>query len=155
MVFVNLHPDELLDEHLYDPSSPLADRASSVVLEITERERLELIDDLPRRVGALRRLGFRIAIDDMGAGYAGLSSFARLQPEFAKIDMSLVRDIDRNAVRQRVVGTMTSLCRELGIAVIAEGVENEAEARTLTEIGCDLLQGFHLGRPDPKIPPAL
>lgn len=153
-MFVNLHPDELLDDHLYDPNSALSGRAASVVLEITERERIELIDDLPGRVAALRGLGFRIAIDDMGAGYAGLSSFARLRPEFAKIDMSLVRGIDEDPVRQRVVGTMTALCRELGIAVVAEGVETHAEAKALVQIGCDLLQGFHYAPPGPAFPSA-
>lgn len=154
-VFVNLHPEELLDDQLYDPHSPLARFATSVILEVTERERIELIDDLPSRVTALRRLGYRLAVDDMGAGYAGLSSFARLQPEFAKIDMSLVRDIDRRPVLQRVVGTMTSLCRELGVTVVAEGVETRAEAHALLEIGCDLLQGFHFADPGPPFPPTL
>src|SRR5262249_28421257 len=79
--FVNLHADELADDTLMSPSSPLAAVASQIVLEITERSSLEGVGDLHRRLDRLRRMGFRVAVDDMGAGYAGLTSFARLRPD--------------------------------------------------------------------------
>jgi EAL domain-containing protein (putative c-di-GMP-specific phosphodiesterase class I)/ActR/RegA family two-component response regulator len=93
LLFVNLSTPELEDEELYSVSSPLAPLASRTVLEITERASLDAINDVRGRVAALRRMGFRIALDDIGAGYAGLSSFAALEPDVVKLDMSLVRDV--------------------------------------------------------------
>jgi EAL domain-containing protein (putative c-di-GMP-specific phosphodiesterase class I) len=100
-------------------------------------------------VRSLRALGFRIAIDDLGAGYAGLTSFAILEPEVVKLDMSLVRGVNDEPIKRRLVSSMVTLCKELGILVVAEGIETEAERETLASVGCDLLQGFLLGRPAP------
>src|SRR5262249_54327086 len=94
-LFVNLHTYDLLDPALTSPDSPLAEIAHRVVLEITERASLQAIQDVRERVAVLRHMGFRIAIDDLGAGYAGLTSFAALEPEIVKLDMSLVRDVHR------------------------------------------------------------
>lgn len=151
-IFVNLHPDDLLDENLYDSGAQLSRHALRVVLEITERAPLDGIRDLQERMARLRKLGFRLAVDDFGAGYAGLASFARIQPEIVKIDMSLIRGIDASAVRHRVVARMTELAHELGIQVLAEGIETQAERDTLTSIGCDYLQGFLLARPGQPFP---
>jgi len=146
-VFVNLHPHELTDDALLD--SALTTGARKVVLEVTERAALPELGDVRTRVRALRHRGFRIAVDDLGAGYAGLTSFAALEPEVVKLDMSLVRGVDGEPIKQRLIGSMAALCKELGILVVAEGVETEAERRTLAALGCDLLQGFLLGRPGP------
>ena len=84
-----------IDDHeLFSPAAPLSRIASRVVLEITERASLDELGDVAPRLAQLRGLGFRIAIDDLGAGYAGLTSFAQLEPEVVKVDMSLVRGID-------------------------------------------------------------
>ena len=117
------------------------------MLEVTERASLLKMGDVRARVAELRALGFRIAIDDLGAGYAGLSSFAALEPEVVKLDMSLVRDVDRTLTKQKLVRSMTSLCKELGIAVVAEGVETVGELECLLDLGCDLFQGYLIGRP--------
>jgi EAL domain-containing protein (putative c-di-GMP-specific phosphodiesterase class I) len=82
-LFVNLHTKDLLDASLYDPDAPLTQIAKHVVLEITERSTIDDVSDVKLRVSELRRLGYRVAIDDLGAGYAGLSSFAALEPELA------------------------------------------------------------------------
>jgi EAL domain-containing protein (putative c-di-GMP-specific phosphodiesterase class I) len=118
-----------------------------VILEVTERASLEGIDDLPRRIKTLRSLGYRVAIDDLGAGYAGLTSFAVLEPDVVKLDMALVRGADQEPIKRKLIHSITTLCKELKILVVAEGVETEAERRTMAELGCDLLQGFLLGRP--------
>ncbi|MGZ3440158.1 MAG: EAL domain-containing protein, partial [Polyangia bacterium] len=152
LLFVNLHADDLNDDELFTPTAPLSHLAHRVVLEITERASLDGVKNVRERVDALRALGFRIALDDLGAGYAGLTSFAQLRPDFAKLDMSLVRDIDRDTTRQRVVGTMTRLCRDLGVLVVAEGIETVAERDTLLGLGCDLLQGHLFARPGPAFP---
>src|SRR5262249_7747473 len=88
-LFGNLHPPELADADLVEPGAPLSRIAKRVVLEITERAALAEIPDCEKRVAALRGLGFRIAIDDLGAGYAGLSSLAALGADVVKLDMAL------------------------------------------------------------------
>jgi EAL domain-containing protein (putative c-di-GMP-specific phosphodiesterase class I) len=152
LLFINLHAVELNDETLTCPTAPLTMIASRVVLEITERASLEAIDDVPSRIAQLRELGFRIAIDDLGAGYSGLMSFTQLEPEFVKLDMSLVRDIHKNPLKQKLVRSMTALCKDMGITVVAEGIEVVEERDTIIELGCDLLQGFLLARPGRAFP---
>ena len=147
LVFVNLHAQDLEDEDLYDPSSPLVKIADRVVLELTEREALEPGAALERQIRKLRELGFRIAVDDLGAGYSGLASFAQLSPEIVKLDMSLVRDVDSNTAKQKTVGAMVELCQGLDIKVVAEGVETQTECDMLVGLGCDYLQGYYFGRP--------
>ncbi len=152
ILFINLHTLDLLEPALYDGAHPLTQMAARVVLEITERAAVTDIDDLTARIARLRALGFRIAVDDLGAGYAGLSTFALLEPEFVKLDMSLVRDIHVSQVRQRVVASMISLCKDLGHRVIAEGVETKEECESLRGLGVELLQGYLFARPGPPFP---
>jgi EAL domain-containing protein (putative c-di-GMP-specific phosphodiesterase class I) len=154
LIFVNLHPRDLMDPELTQPDSPLTAIAHRVVLEITERASLGGLDDVQARVTALRALGFRIAVDDLGAGYAGLTSFALLEPDIVKIDMSLTRDIDRSPVKQKLVSSLTGLCREMNLTIVTEGVETPEERDTLTELGCDLLQGYLFAKPGPAFPDA-
>jgi EAL domain-containing protein (putative c-di-GMP-specific phosphodiesterase class I) len=152
MLFVNLHPSDLTDTRLVDKSTELTRIASRVVLEITERASLSDIPGLRARIGELRTMGFRIALDDLGAGYAGLSTFAQVEPDFVKLDMSLVRGIDQSATRRRVVRSITEMCTDLGMLVVAEGVETEAERDHLVDLGCDFLQGYRFGRPAVPFP---
>jgi EAL domain-containing protein (putative c-di-GMP-specific phosphodiesterase class I) len=136
------------------PETPLAQIANQVVLEITERTSLDKVPDVRARIASLRALGYRIAVDDLGAGYAGLTSFALLEPDFVKLDMSLVRGVDSNTTKQKVIRSMTMLCREMGMLVVAEGVETPEECRTLVELDCDLLQGFLFAKPGKPFPEA-
>ena len=149
-LFVNLHSSDLVDGTLYEPDGGLAKVAERVVFEVTERASMDGITDPRSRVRDLRRLGYRIAIDDLGAGYAGLTSFALLEPDIAKLDMSLVRDIHLDPTRQRVVESVVMLCRSLGVKVVAEGIETPAELAVVRSLGCDFGQGFGLGRPDAR-----
>jgi EAL domain-containing protein (putative c-di-GMP-specific phosphodiesterase class I) len=151
-LFVNLHPTDLNDEALFDASSPLAPHAHRVVLELTERERLESVDGLRDKVAALRALGYRIAIDDIGAGYSSLASLAAVEPEVVKLDMSLVRDVHTTPTKQKLVRSLRTLCTELGSMVVAEGVETADERDALLELGCDLMQGYFFARPARTFP---
>jgi EAL domain-containing protein (putative c-di-GMP-specific phosphodiesterase class I) len=151
-LFVNLHPRDLLDEELFAATSPLVQIAPRVVLEITERATLDEVPDVRDRLARLRRLGFRLAVDDLGAGYAGLSCFATLEPEVIKFDMILVRGIDTNPVKRTVVDRMTTLAHDLHVVVVAEGVETPAERDTLVSLGCDLLQGYLFAKPGKPFP---
>ena len=153
-LFLNLHARDLLDEQLYDPGAPLSKIASRVVLEVTERGTLDDIHDVRRRSARLRDRGFQIAIDDLGAGYAGLTSFATLEPEIVKLDMSLIRGIDAYPVRTRIVETIAKLSRELSMRVVAEGIETTNELRCILDCGCDYLQGFLFGKPERDARPA-
>jgi EAL domain-containing protein (putative c-di-GMP-specific phosphodiesterase class I) len=152
LLFVNLHAMELDDDSLIAADAPLSRFASRVVLEVTERAPLEKIRDVTSRVSQLRALGYRIAVDDLGAGYAGLTSFAHLEPEVVKVDMSLIRDIDRSAMKQKLLGSIIGLCRDLRIEIIAEGIETEAERDTLVRLGGDLCQGYLFARPEKPWP---
>jgi EAL domain-containing protein (putative c-di-GMP-specific phosphodiesterase class I) len=149
LFFVNVHPSDLTDPALYDEDAPLSRVAARVVLEITERASLETNSALSEQTASLRQLGFRLALDDLGAGYAGLTSFVWLEPEFVKLDMSLVRDIHHSEAKRKIVGSMVGLCHEMGKQVIAEGVEQAAERVVLSELGCDLLQGYLFAKPEP------
>lgn len=151
-LFVNLHSADLADDDLFDPTAPLTRYARQVVLELTERASLEGIPDLEARLERLRALGFRIAVDDLGAGYAGLSYFASVHPELVKIDMSLVHGVDGDPVRQRVVASLVSLAVSLGMEVVGEGVETVGERDTMVRLGCHYLQGYALARPGPAFP---
>ena len=151
-IFVNLHPADLEDPELYADDGALTPFAGQVVLEITERAALDGIHELSSRVTRLRSLGYRIAIDDLGAGYAGLTSFAQLEPEVVKVDMSLVRGIDNSPVKQKLVRSIIALCTELGIQLVAEGIETPAERDALIALGGDLCQGYLFARPGRGFP---
>jgi EAL domain-containing protein (putative c-di-GMP-specific phosphodiesterase class I) len=157
LVFVNLHPEDLRDEHLYDPQADLSRRASTVVLEVTERSSLEGVPDLVARRQRLRELGYRLAVDDLGAGYAGLGSMAQLDPEVVKLDMGLVRGIHEQPRKRELIRGMVALCQQMGMQVIAEGVEVEGEMHALMELGCVLQQGYLFAKPargfaEPRLP---
>jgi EAL domain-containing protein (putative c-di-GMP-specific phosphodiesterase class I) len=149
VVFVNLHLLDLYDKQLSSAFAPLTKVSSRIVLEITERTSLEGQADVRYRVQELRELGFKIAIDDLGGGHARMGTFSPLDFDFVKLDMSLVRDMDKHPMKQRLVRSIIELCREHSTKVIGEGVETEAEAKVLLELGCDLLQGYLIAKPQP------
>lgn len=151
-VFINLHVLDLLDEQLYDPNNALVPFAPRIHFEITERMAIEKIPDTPDRIARLRKLGYKIAVDDLGEGYSGLNSFAALEPDAVKLDMSLIRGIDRAPTKRKMVQALATLCRELGTPLVAEGVETQEECQTLIELGADWFQGFLFARPDFPFP---
>ena len=146
-IFVNLLPESLNDDTLFDDSNPLVVHAESVALEITERASLDSIGNVQSKLDQLRTQGFRLVLDDLGAGYAGLTSFATMQPDVVKFDMELVRDVQLSNTREKLISSMVTLCRELGIKTVAEGVETSDELQRLVELGCDYLQGYAIGKP--------
>ncbi len=146
-LFVNIHAGDLFDEDLTLLSAPLSGLAHRITLELTERSSLREGADVLGRLARLRKLGFHLAVDDLGAGYAGLSSLALVDPEVVKMDMSLIRDVDRSPPKQEVVRSMARLCGELGMELIVEGVETAVERDTLVALGCDLMQGYLFARP--------
>lgn len=118
-----------------------------IIFEVTEGEQ---VIDRPHLVNIFReyrRYGFHTAIDDFGAGYAGLNLLSEFQPDIIKVDMALVRDIDQSKVRQTIVAGIVSICRTLDIKVLAEGIETAQERDCLHAAGIDLMQGYLFCRP--------
>jgi EAL domain-containing protein (putative c-di-GMP-specific phosphodiesterase class I) len=118
-----------------------------IVLEVTESEVIDDPVQLGRALNAFRAQGLTISIDDFGAGYAGLNLLADFQPDSVKIDMHLVRGIDSRGPRQAIVRAILQACVDLGIDVIAEGVETEAEYRWFLEANVRYFQGYLFAKP--------
>jgi EAL domain-containing protein (putative c-di-GMP-specific phosphodiesterase class I) len=118
----------------------------NVVVEITERVAIVRHDEFQKSLRTFKERGYRVAVDDMGAGYASLQSLASIEPDFLKFDVSLVRDIDRSSIKRSLLGTLRDLGEKINARVIAEGVERPEEMRTLQELGIELGQGFHFHR---------
>ena len=118
-----------------------------LIFEVTESERIHDTPHLVRIVNDYQRRGFMTAIDDFGAGYAGLNLLAEFQPDIVKLDMALIRGIDTHKVRRSIIAGIVTTCRELGCKILAEGVETPAEYRTLRGLGITLFQGYLFARP--------
>ena len=147
-LFLNLHPDALADPvSVCARLEPLFPWAERIVLEITERGRLQSIDRWEESVRALTSLGFSIAVDDLGAGHSSLAVLAELQPSYIKVDMTIVRGVDHDPRKRRLITLLCRFADATQARFVAEGVETEAEAAALIECGAHLLQGYHFGRP--------
>jgi EAL domain-containing protein (putative c-di-GMP-specific phosphodiesterase class I)/CheY-like chemotaxis protein len=151
-LFVNVHPCSLEEPWFATDRDPLMAVASRIVLEITEGTTMGEVERARARIDAARRAGFRIALDDVGAGQAGLGLIASLQPEFAKLDRELVRDVQLSPVRMKVARGLAAMCRELEIELLVEGVETVAEYDAFRSWECDLFQGFLFARPARPFP---
>lgn len=152
LLFLNLHPRELnraLEEEL---TSLFAGKARSIVLEVTESAELPDTDFHKGLIRRLKEFGFRVALDDLGAGYAGLNSLSSLEPDIVKLDMELVRGIHEDRRSARLVRHIIDFADEEGILVVAEGVETAEEAKAAIGLGCHLLQGYFFAKPGPPFP---
>ncbi len=118
-----------------------------IIFEVTEGEQVQDRAHLVNIFREYRRFGFHTAIDDFGAGYAGLGLLAEYQPDIIKIDMDLVRGIEASKPRQAIVRGIVAICAELDVRVLAEGIETPAERDFLHGAGIDLMQGFLFCRP--------
>ena len=123
-------------------------RPQDLVFEITERVAIQGWVQFRQVLDGLRTEGFEIAVDDMGAGYSSLHSVAEIQPDYLKVDISLVRDIHRHRIKQNMLETLVTLAGKINSRVIAEGVEQEEELELLRSMGVELAQGFLLSPPD-------
>ena len=148
-LFVNLHPFELNDPHLLDIVPEVDEQRARIVFEITESSAIKDFDRVSTRISELRRRGYRIAVDDLGSGYAGLLALSQLTPDFVKLDCALVRRVNEDERTERLVRHLVDFANGEGITVVAEGIETDVERSTLEEMGCGLLQGYLLGRPAP------
>ena len=120
-----------------------------VVVEITERVAIVRHDEFQDALRTFKDRGYRVAVDDMGAGYASLQSLANIEPDFLKFDTSLVHDIDKSSIKQSLLETLRQLADKIKARVIAEGIEREEELQTLKKLGIELGQGFLFHRDEP------
>lgn len=121
--------------------------ASNIIFEFTEQEIVEDTKHLLNIVSEYKKLGFKTALDDFGAGYAGLNLLANFQPDIIKIDMNLIRDVDTSKSRQTIIKAVTRMCEELDVIVLAEGVETVDERDVLLSFGINLYQGYLFCKP--------
>ncbi|MBK9034546.1 MAG: EAL domain-containing protein [Myxococcales bacterium] len=151
-IFFNLHPQEMTEPDELDAElRAIVDAlgpGQRAVIEIHESAVTDLAA-MKRIRAQLRELGLHLAYDDFGAGQSRLMELVEVPPDFLKLDMSLVRDIDRSGKRQELVRALVHVMTDLGIAVLAEGVEREGESEACVELGCALGQGYLYGRPRP------
>jgi len=151
-LFVNVNP-LILNPNNYEKGlmqNAIRDsrlRFKNVVLELTERTEVQDYAQLRESLRYYRNQGFVIAIDDAGSGYSSLAAIAELQPEFVKIDMSLIRDIDKSPTKKAMLETLLGFASKVNARIICEGIETEEELKVLCSIGCDYGQGFFLARP--------
>ncbi len=118
-----------------------------IIFEITESEKVDDLSHLRDIVDHYRQRGFKTAIDDFGAGYAGLNLLAEIQADIMKLDMALLRNIDKRRSSQIIVRGIIQVCNELGMTVIAEGIETYEEFAVLQDMGIELFQGYYFARP--------
>ncbi len=145
------HPDSDVFVREFVEATPVALRGQTVV-ELTENAVIDDFAHMREVVRRLRRSGFRIAIDDAGAGYAGLQTMVEIEPDFIKLDMSLTRGIESSVVKQKLVGTLRDFCRQASITLVAEGIETRTQLDALLALGIDYGQGFLFAHPGPPRP---
>lgn len=155
-IFINFLPSAI-----YDPRTCLASTVAAlesygiesnrIVFEVVESDRIHDPAHLRTIVDYYREKGFRVALDDLGSGYSSFTLVNELHPDFVKLDMALVQDVDRDPYKSVLAARLIDAVRELGIRVIAEGIEREEELAWAREHGVDFVQGYLLGRPAPGI----
>jgi EAL domain-containing protein (putative c-di-GMP-specific phosphodiesterase class I)/GGDEF domain-containing protein len=150
LLFLNVDPHDFADPAFNERE---VEDPSRVVIEITERTAIKDYPKFRERLKIFRERGFRFAVDDAGSGYAGLGSIANLEPDFIKLDISLINAIDTNFIKQNLVATMVRFANDHGAMVIAEGVERAEEFKAVKDLGVHLVQGFFLHRPSHLPPP--
>jgi len=120
---------------------------NQVIIEITEGDVIHGVYGLKEAVKMIRESGAKVAIDDFGSGYAGLNALAEVNPDILKIDQYLIRDINTVGIKRTLVNAVQTVCLDMGIDLVAEGVETAKELNTLDQIGIHLVQGFYTAKP--------
>jgi EAL domain-containing protein (putative c-di-GMP-specific phosphodiesterase class I) len=150
---VNVSPDTAMGDELFTLLSSVP--GQKVVLELTEHDEISDYDWLRPWLDRHRARGVRIAVDDAGAGYAGLQHILSLTPDILKLDLQLIRGIDTDIARRALARCLVDFAGEIGAVVLAEGISSAAELDVLRAVGVTLGQGYYLGRPAPDLPACL
>lgn len=152
-LFINVHPRTIHDpKFISGQTMKMVHRnqlhPSQIIIEITEHQAIQDYPTFLESINHYRHQGYRIAIDDTGAGYAGLQTIVELMPDFIKLDMTMVRDVDKDPRKQIMGETMVNLANKLGAKIIAEGIETQEELAMMKSLGAQYGQGFFLGKPN-------
>ncbi len=152
-LFLNIHPQTLSDpEFTPGETKRILQKCGldpgNVVFEITERHDIQEFKLFYKTLEHYRKQGFLIAVDDVGTGYSGLVSLARIRPDFIKIDKSLVFDFNRDPVKKALLETFVTFANKIEAKIIAEGIETHTSLKTLSDLGVHLGQGFYIAKPD-------
>ncbi len=155
-IFINFTPTSI-----YNPEFCLRDTVktaidldfdlASIVFEVVESERVENITHLKNIFDFYKNMGFKVALDDVGSGYSSLNMLAELKPDIIKIDMKLVRDVDKDPVKKAIISSLVLIAKELNLLTLAEGIETESELNVIRELKIDFAQGYFIGRPSADI----
>jgi EAL domain-containing protein (putative c-di-GMP-specific phosphodiesterase class I)/CheY-like chemotaxis protein len=154
-LFVNVHPYDAQEGLLTGGDSPLEPLARNIVLEISDTTPAPQFDAFANGVPALRGAGFRVAVDDLGTGASGMAMYARLEPDFMKLDAPFVAGVAGGERGMRMARGAYAFCREIGVPVIAECVETKAVRDGLEALGADLAQGHAFGKPNASFAPPI
>ncbi|MCC6128846.1 MAG: EAL domain-containing protein [Acidobacteria bacterium] len=152
MIFLNMSPAAAADSDFVDGALVRSVARchldpNRIVIEITERTYAQHQDLFSNVIRGLRQEGFRVAVDDLGSGYSNLAALAEIKPEFLKFDHHFTREIQRNRIKQDLLGAILAFAMKMDTQVIAEGIENSEEFEALRRLGVPLGQGYFLGRP--------
>jgi EAL domain-containing protein (putative c-di-GMP-specific phosphodiesterase class I) len=157
LLFLNIEPDSAHDPQLTGPEflaglETAGLSPAQVVFELTEHSAVRDFVAFRRTLEQFRALGFRLAMDDVGSGYAGLQAIAEIAPDFIKADMQLVRGLHESSIKRALIDTMRRFSESTGITLVAEGVESVDELKALAAVGVRCAQGFLFARPDAPAP---
>ncbi len=154
-VFINFNPTSI-----YVPEVCLRDTFAyankigfdrkKIVFEVVETERVNEVKHLKSILNYYRSAGFKVALDDVGSGYSSLNLVAQLKPDLIKIDMEIVRNIDKENIKQVIVSSLVKISNEIGAVTLAEGIETKEEFETVKSLGVKLAQGYLFGKPSPE-----
>ena len=144
---VNVSPETLLSPDI--PAALAGATPERLVLEITEHARVLDYAPVRERIDALRAQGYRVAIDDLGTGHAGVNHLLQFQPDVLKIDLSVVQGVRRDPLRRAIAATFATLAASIGASIVAEGIETAEDRDALEILGLTAGQGYHLARPGP------
>ncbi|HAK88122.1 MAG: hypothetical protein A2077_02885 [Nitrospirae bacterium GWC2_46_6] len=155
-LFLNVCPEALMDTaHSTGITDEFAEEygisKDKIILEITEESAIHNYNLFKQTVLYYQKRGYKIAIDDFGAGYGGLKMLSLIEPDFVKIDRHFISNIDKATIKFNLVDSIATACHKIGIKVIAEGIEEEEELKVIMNMGIELLQGFYLHRPSPVL----
>lgn len=156
-LFINVDPFSLVHEHFREGRTlEFIEQAglnpSQLIIELTETHPVENVQLMQQAMHHYRQMGFRVALDDLGAGYSGLKLWSEIRPDIVKIDRHFIQGVDQDRTKQQFVTTILKTATALGCRVITEGVETEREYATLRKIGVEMLQGYYFCRPS-EVPP--
>jgi EAL domain-containing protein (putative c-di-GMP-specific phosphodiesterase class I) len=156
LLFMNIEPDSIHDPDLFsdrflEQVKQAGLSPDRIVLEMTEHVAVKDFGVLREMLTRLKKVGFRLAMDDVGSGYSGLQAISEVNPDYLKIDMGLVRDLHINPIKRELIATIRRFTDTTGSVMIAEGVERPEELQELVSIGVPCAQGYLFGKPSAEL----